>query len=238
MNYEEFRKFGHISQLWRLRNGPSKSTMNTESGLVQSEINLANSQTQLAQSTAASSAADKAKADALQAPYILQQQQLASGDRNAVTAAAMPTISQISGATNPTIEAIKNSVPPGPARDAAIANYQASQSSTIATTEAGLVNQAPTNLANVGTQQYGFSLQELGAALSGLSGAGSSFGGASSSNQTLANMQTQSSQALWAPLISLASLAGSAATGGMFSGFSNLFSKSPKQEGPLYGSGG
>ena len=145
-----------------MSSGPSKA-ISTAGGITQSQLGAAGT-------AGATSAAEQAQMQQLIAPLISQQTKLATGDRTAATAAAMPVISQLSGATNPTIASIQNSLPPGAARDQAIANYKAQNSSQIASTEASMVQGAPTALASLGTTIGGMSLQELGAQLAGLQG--------------------------------------------------------------------
>jgi hypothetical protein len=143
-------------------NGPSKAISTAGS--------ITNSQLGAAGTAGAQSQASLQQMQDLIKPYISQQTKLATGDRSAATSAAMPVISQLSGATNPTLAAIKNSLPPGAAQDKAVADFLSKQSSTIAGTESGMVQQAPQNLAGIGTTIGGMGLQELGAQLAGLQG--------------------------------------------------------------------
>ena len=139
------------------------NAISTAGGITQSQLGAAGT-------AGATSAAEQQQMQQLIAPLISQQTKLATGDRTAATAAAMPVISQLSGATNPTLAAIKNSLPPGAAQDKAVADFLSKQNSTIAGTEAGMVQNAPTALAGLGTTIGGMSLQELGAQLAGLQG--------------------------------------------------------------------
>ena len=142
--------------------GPSNA-ISTAGGITQSQLGAAGT-------AGTESASSLQQMQNLIKPYISQQTALAGGSRSAATSAAMPVISQLSGATNPTLAAIKNSLPPGAAQDKAVADFLSKQSSTIAGTEAGMVQQAPQNLAGMGTTIGGMGLQELGAQLAGLQG--------------------------------------------------------------------
>lgn len=104
------------------------------------------------------------------APLTSQLTSLASGNRQQALSAAMPIISQISGGFNASKQQIMNSLPPGAARDTALANLQTQSAGGIATAQANAVQQAPQELAQLGQGIGGMSLQELGAQLSGLSG--------------------------------------------------------------------
>jgi hypothetical protein len=103
-------------------------------------------------------------------PLQAQQTALASGNRTAALSAAMPMISQLSTGFNAARQQIQNNLPPGAARDTALANLQTQSAGGIATAQANAVQNAPNVLANLGSSLGGMSLQELGAQLSGLSG--------------------------------------------------------------------
>jgi len=175
MTYSQFRSWGFISRLGLIRcGGPSTTAVN----------NTAGQQSSLATQEATSSTATQQESLQLEQPLIQQQQALATGDRSAALTAAMPTISTITGGFNASKEQIMNNVPPGPGRDAALANLQVNRATTTANTEAQMVNQAPSTLANLGSGLGAFSMQQLGAALSGYSGA-------SQSEQSVMNVQEQ-----------------------------------------------
>jgi hypothetical protein len=184
MTFSQYRRFGHISKLSRIVCGPSSTETaaeNEQIAVSQEQLATANQQSVLQSQNAAA-------ALKLQQPAIDQETALATGDPKAVLAAAMPTISTLSAQFSAAQEAIENQIPPGPARDAALANLQTSKASTQAGTEAQLVQNAPGVLANIGSGLGAFSLQELGASLSGLSGANTSAGGiASEENASQAN---------------------------------------------------
>jgi hypothetical protein len=175
MNCLEFRKYGFVSRLSEIRcGGPSTGAVS----------NTASQQSGVAGTQATMGTATEAEALSLAQPAIAQQTALASGNRSAALAASMPAISQITGGYNAAQEQIMNSVPPGPARDAALANLQTQRATSTANTQAQLVEQAPSNLANIGSGLGAFSLQQVGAALSGYSGA-------SQSEQSVMNVQEQ-----------------------------------------------
>jgi len=210
MTYEAYRRYGYVSLLRYLccGSGPSNNTVNTQSALTgelqqAATQSLTNSNQQYAQYQ-----------ENLQ-PLVQKEKALASGDRQAALAAAMPTISQISAGYGGAKQGILNNLPAGAARDKALANLELQKETGIGTAQARAVEEAPAVLAGVAQQQGGFSLQSLGAALSG-------YGGASSSNQALGQMQTAQSQAKWAPVLGLASAAGGAVGA---TDFSKLFHK-------------
>ena len=179
MDYSEFRRFGYVSRLSEIRcSGPS----------TQAVSNTSNEQTALAQQEQAQSTANQAQSLALEQPLISKETALATGDRSQALAASMPTISTITGGFNASKEQIMNSVPAGPARDAALANLQTSRATSTANTEAGMIEGAPSTLANVGQGIGAFSIQQLGAALSGYSGA-------SQGEQSVMNVQQQQQDA-------------------------------------------
>ncbi len=177
--------------------GPSAQTVSTNQAITQQQLNLAQQQQ-------TQSATDTAQRTALEQPLINKETALAGGDRNAALAASMPVISQISAGYKGAKEQINSSLPPGPGRDAALAQLETQKATGIAGAEASAVQQAPEILANVGQGVGAFSLQELGASLSGFSGAGNTNAGTGS-------LQTQQSQAKWGPIVGLAQAAGSAA---------------------------
>jgi hypothetical protein len=131
------------------------------------------------------------------APYLAQQTALASGNRNAATAAAMPTITQLTGGFNAAQAQIMNNMPAGAGRDSALATLAAQRATTTGGAEASAVQQAPQNLFSAGSAIQNMSLQQLGAALAG-------YQGASSANQAAAQMQAAKSSALWTPFMNIA----------------------------------
>lgn len=180
MDYSEFRNYGFVSRLSEIRCGPGGST--------QAVSNTSNEQTALAQQEQAQSTANQAETLSLEQPLISQQTALATGDRSTALSAAMPTISTITGGYSAAKEKINNTVAPGPARDAALANLETSRATSTANKEADLIQGAPSTLANLGSGIGAFSIQQLGAALSGYSGA-------SQSEQSVMNVQQQQQDA-------------------------------------------
>lgn len=201
MTYDDFRRYGYVSRLVQLRcgGGPTESQVNAQN-------TLTSEQTELARQEREQSAKDTAQREKLTAPLVAKETALAAGDRTAATAAAMPTISKISAGYQGAKQQIMNNLPPGAARDTALANLETQKATGIAGAQAGMVENAPEVLANVGQGIGAFSIQELGAALSG-------FSGASTSNSSAANMEMQQSQAKWGPIVGLAQAAGSAVGG-------------------------
>jgi hypothetical protein len=143
------------------------------------------------------------------APLTSQLTSLASGNRQQALSAAMPVISQISGGFNASKQQIMNTLPPGAARDTALANLQTQSAGGIATAQANMVQQAPAQLAALGQGLGGMSLQELGAQLSGLSGG-------SQTNIAAGQLAQQQQQSMLNFFSSLAGTAGNLATGGLF----------------------
>ena len=206
MTREEYRNFGHVSRLSEITCGPSGAqtqAMNTNTALTQEQLNLAESEN-------ATSQANHARALQLEQPLIDQQTALASGDKSAALAAAMPTISQISSGYQGAKESIFNTVAPGAARDTALANLQTQAAVAPATAMASAVQGAPSVLANVGQGIGAFSIQQLGAALSGYSGAGTA-------NNSNLQSATQQQAAKLGVAGNLLGAAGTAA-GGIFEG--------------------
>ena len=132
--------------------------------------NITGQQLGAAQTAGQESQASLQQMQNLIAPYISQQQTLATGNRSAATAAAMPTISQLSSGYEGAKAQIMNNVPAGAARDQALAQLASQKSTTIGGAEASAVQGAPAALASMGTTIGGMGLQELGAQLAGLQG--------------------------------------------------------------------
>ena len=140
-------------------------------GAVNSLKTISNNQMGIGEQANATSQSLMGTAQGALAPYLAQQTALASGNRSAATAAAMPTISQLTGGFNSAQQQIMNNMPAGAGRDAALATLAGQRATTTGGAEASAVQQAPQNLFNAGTSIGGMSLQELGAALAGNQGA-------------------------------------------------------------------
>jgi hypothetical protein len=167
-SYEQWRNFGYVSRLSEIKcTGPgASSNINTANTIAGQQLGVASQAQQQQQQLFNQFQSDIA-------PLQQQQTALASGNRQQALAAAMPVISQISTGFNAAKQNIMNNVPPGAARDAALAQLQTQSAGGIATAQANMVQQAPSTLASLGQGLGGMSLQELGAQLSGLSGGAS-----------------------------------------------------------------
>lgn len=209
MTCEKWRRYGYVSRLseMRLSGGPTSSQVNLGNSIAQQELGTA-------QQAQALSQQQYAESQALEAPLVTQEKALASGDRTAALTAAAPQISQIAQGYKASQQSILDTLPPGAARDTALAQLATQKNTGIATAQAGAVQQAPQILASLGTQDSALSLQELGASLSG-------FTGSATANSQAANISAQQSAAKWGPITSLAgSLGGGAlnALGGLGGG--------------------
>jgi len=161
------------------------------SGAVQAEQSQAASAASLASIAGQSNQQEQqqyAESQALEAPLIAQETALASGNRSAAVSAAMPTISTLSQGYNASKQAIQDNLPPGAARDQALAQLSTQEYTGIAGAQAAQVQAAPGILAQLGSGSAGLSVQELGAALSGYGSSGQLQGQvASENNQSKAN---------------------------------------------------
>jgi hypothetical protein len=142
--------------------GPSKN-INTANSISGQQLGVASD-------AQAKAGADYNQFKALINPLVQQQTRLATGNRSDAMSAAMPWISKLSAGFTGAKEGLMNTLPPGAARDKALADLEVNKDTTIAGTEASAVQNAPSVLAGVGSSIGNMSLQELGAALSGLSG--------------------------------------------------------------------
>src|SRR5215469_2938820 len=140
--------------------GPSKSTINTQNQLTQSQIDLASKEFDTSQS-------DQAQRQQLMQPAIDQLKSIISGDKGAAFAAVAPSISQFSQAGKQAKGQILESTGPGVARDVALANNDINTRTGIASTLSNAFSTAFDKLANIGSGLGSFSLNEAGAALSG-----------------------------------------------------------------------
>lgn len=103
-----------------------------------------------------------ARGDALQQPLINKDMALASGDPNTVLQAAGPQLGQIAKAGQAAKENIFNNIGPGAARDFALSQVPMQTYSQSAGYLNQLVNQAPQDLAALGTGQYSVGLTQAG----------------------------------------------------------------------------
>lgn len=150
-----------------------------------------------------------AKRSELQDPYIKQQQSIASGNMGDVTAAMSLPLGTFQQQKAATKEQIMNTMPPGAARDYALAEAERKNTSSTYDFMRAATLQAPKNLAEIGQQEGQFGLAQGGLGFSGLH---SALSGANSqlSGKMQADAQQQSST-----LGFIGSLAGRLA--GMFS---------------------
>jgi hypothetical protein len=215
MTYQEFRAFGYTSRLSRLRCGLSsteKQAEDTQISASQQQMELAQSQEQLQ-----SQQYNQYQQDIQ--PLQAQLTALSTGDRSAALSAAMPVVQQQTAGFNAAKANIMNTMPAGAARDTALANLETQKATNIGATEANLVQQAPQQLAALGSGIGSMSLQQLGAAFSGLSGA-------STSSSQVAQEENAAQQNKVGMISGLANMAGTAAGGALTSGtsLSKIFS--------------
>lgn len=168
--------------------GPSSSQINTSNQLTQQQLGISQQELDLANRQDANSQATQAEAKAQMQPYIAQQTALATGDRTEALKASLPAISKLSGGYNAAKSSILDSIPPGAARDLAVARLAIDKNVGIAGAQASAVQQAPQALAAIGSGQEAFGLQQLGAALSG-------YGGAVNAGNSAANINYQAEEA-------------------------------------------
>jgi hypothetical protein len=175
--------------------GPNTSTATNR----QNEI--AGLQQQTAQEELQMSKEDRDRRVALQQPAIDKYTAGAAGSRTEALKAAMPTITEISQGYAGAKDSIMGSLPPGAARDLAVAQLERGKYTAQGSAMSQFSNESADKLANIGAGLGSFSLNEAGAALRGLEG----------SAQTNANIVEQQSAAKATQLGFLGSLAG---TGG------------------------
>lgn len=145
----------------------------------------------------------------LRQPLVQQQTALASGNRQEAMGAILPILQQIGSGFHAARQQILNTLPPGAARDRALADLDMQAFSNIGAAQAATVGEAPKILASLGSESGGFGLQQLGAALAGMTGA-------SQTNTTAAQIKAQQ-QASWLDFFSnLAGVAGGPAAKKVF----------------------
>jgi hypothetical protein len=151
----------------------SKEALNNEDQAAAANTVLAQKQATIMDQQQQQSAADRARALALEQPLIDKETALAGADKTAALKASMPVISQITGGYDAARTSIFNSVPAGAARDKALADLDIQKATTTAGTQASLVEGAPDKLASIGSGFGGMSLNENASAI-GAGGAGAS----------------------------------------------------------------
>jgi hypothetical protein len=182
-----------------------QSAQNSESG-------AANTLAGAGSTALSTSTALQTQVGQLQAPLIKQETALASGDPKAALSAFMGTGggAQVSSGYAAAKAQIMNNVPPGAARDQALAQLETQKATAIGGGEASAVQQAPSVLANLAGQQEQAALGYLSGGTGATANAANVFG-------TVYN-QEQAQQAESLNFISsLAGIAGSALTGGLLS---------------------
>lgn len=133
----------------------------------QAERDRANKQDDIADKSYEQSQEDRTRRNALQAPQISQLLRFASGTKEDVMNYAAPQLAEITAANEAQRKAIMESLPPGPVRDAALAQVARDKPAQTA----NLFNKVSTTmsdtaldkLTNIGQGLGSFSLQELGA---------------------------------------------------------------------------
>ena len=188
--------------------GPSGAMKSASAG----ETGAASTLTSAGTAALDTSTALQTQVGQLQAPLIKQETALASGDPKAALSAFMGTGggAQVSSGYEAAKAQIMNNVPPGAARDQALAQLETQKATAIGGGEASAVQQAPSVLANLAGQQEQAALGYLSGGTGATANAANVFG-------TVYN-QAQAQQAESLNFISsLAGIAGSALTGGMLS---------------------
>ena len=147
-----------------------------------------------------------------QAPLVTFLQGIAGGNKSDLTTAAAPILSQISGGAQKSKDTIMATMPPGAARDEALANLQVSNKSNVASTLNSTYTNALGALGNVSNTNAGLSLNAFGGGLSGLSGA----------SQTQNNIMQADAASKASTMGFLGNLAGMA-SGGISDGISSMF---------------
>jgi hypothetical protein len=100
--------------------------------------------------------------DTLQQPLIQQLQALSSGNPQAVVSAAGPQLGQIAQSGQAASANIMNTIAPGAARDVALSQVPMQTYSQSAGLLNSLVNNAPTQLAQVGAAEQGLGTTQIG----------------------------------------------------------------------------
>ena len=177
--------------------GGPKKQIQTASDITQRQLSLAEEQARRERES-------YQEMQRLRQPLIQQQTALASGNRQEAMGAILPILQQIGSGFHAARQQILNTLPPGAARDRALADLDMQAFSNIGAAQAATVGEAPKILASLGSESGGFGLQQLGAALAGMAGA-------SQTNTAAAQIKAQQ-QASWLDFFgSLARTAGGVA---------------------------
>ena len=216
--------------------GPSQSSQNTQSSLVQEQNQIAQNQLSVEQQALNTSNQEQAQYQALTQPAVNFNTALASGDPTAIMTALAPQTAAFSQAKSQNAGQIYEQLPPGAARDYALAQNTMNSNNQVAQTEAAQVAQAPNTLASIGAGFGSNALQELGASLGFGNSAVSATNAAANANSNLMNVQEQSKSSTLGFLGQLVGAGAGLATGGLFSGMGGGNSSVPTS-GPYSGVG-
>jgi hypothetical protein len=173
--------------------GGGNKAQNTQSTISADQLNISNQQNQLAQQ-------NQAEGMSLMQPLIEQLQSLSSGNPQSVQTALAPFLTNITQNNSQQKGQTMESMGPGVGRDVALESVTQQSGNQIAGQKNALIQNAPQELAKLGSSIESFGLSDVGAALSGASGA-------STSNQAVMQSQAASKQATMGFLGSLAGAA-------------------------------
>ncbi len=188
----------------------SQALATTQANTAQEEVGIAQQQLALSQQT-------QAKGDALQKPLVDFYKGIVSpGNKTNSISAAAPLLGQIATGEKQAEGNIRNTVPTGAGRDAALALAKIGAGQQTASTLNSTFTGALSSLAQLGAADQGIALQQTGAGLSAFGGANQGFGGAQGALGQIQQTENQKKAALTGTLGSIFSGAGQAA-GGYFS---------------------
>lgn len=185
----------------------SQALATTQANTAQQEVGIAQQQLDLSQQTAA-------KANQLQQPLVNFYSGIVSpGNKTNAISAASPLIGNIANSEKQAEGNIRNTVPEGAGRDAALALAKIQQGQSTSSALNSTYTSALQNLAQLGSADQGVALQQTGAGLSAFGGANQGFGGAQSALGTIQQAQASQKAALTGTLGSIFGAAGTAAGG-------------------------
>lgn len=171
---------------------------------------IANQQFQQSQQQIAAANQRFARADEYQAPLVAFYKAITSGDPIATQKALSVPMSQLDRSFQGTKENIFTQMGEGPGRDLALFQTFRDRNAQKAGLQSQAFNTALTGLADLGTGQSSFGLQQLGA--------GSNFGqSAVGTNNTNMQQENQRRAALFSAIGQAAGMAGGLLTGGLTS---------------------
>lgn len=152
-----------------------------------------------------------AQMDTLLQPLIAFSQMTASGDKGAMNTALAPSISGVTSAYAGSKNNIMDTLAPGAGREFALGQLERDKANNLAQLPNNAYLQSLNTLAQIGSGQGQFGLQQLGAGLR-------SGEGASQTNSTVMQAEAQKKASQLGLLGSMAGAAGMAMTGGMAGG--------------------